>query len=100
MSLRNFVLGFTIVVTPLLSQAKNLVVCTESNPEGFDVVQYNSLITTNASADVLFNRLVEYDAVNSKVVPGLAERWEIDADGLGYTFHLRRLDTACCLVRR
>ena len=26
------------------------------------MVRYNSLTTTNASADVLFNRLVDYDA--------------------------------------
>lgn len=79
-------LGLTL---PLLAQAKPLTVCTESNPEGFDVVRYNSLITTNASADVLFNRLVEFDAVAGKVVPGLAERWEVSADGLAYTFFLR-----------
>lgn len=81
------ILGLSL---PLLAQAKPLVVCTESNPEGFDVVQFNSLVTTNASADVLFNRLVEFDASTSKVVPGLAERWEVSNDGLLYTFTLRR----------
>jgi peptide/nickel transport system substrate-binding protein len=41
-------------------------------PEGFDVVQYNSLTTTNASADVLMNRLVDFDTASGKVVPSLA----------------------------
>lgn len=69
--------------------ARPLTVCTDANPEGFDVVQYNSLVTTNASADVLMNRLVEYDAIGRKVVPGLAASWQVSDDGLSYTFKLR-----------
>ena len=49
---------------------------TEASPDGFDVVQYNSLTTTNASADMLMNRLVDYDAAAGQLVPSLAERWE------------------------
>ncbi|WP_426150782.1 ABC transporter substrate-binding protein [Pseudomonas sp. DC3000-4b1] len=73
-----------------LAQAKPLAVCTEASPEGFDVVQYNSLTTTNASADVLMDRLVDYDAQAGKVVPDLAERWSVSPDGLTYTFNLRK----------
>ncbi|WP_271409791.1 ABC transporter substrate-binding protein [Pseudomonas sp. Q1-7] len=79
-----------LLLAPLLAQSATLSVCTEASPEGFDVVQYNSLTTTNASADVLMNRLVEFDARNSQLAPSLAERWEIAADGLSYTFHLRQ----------
>ncbi|MDH4871506.1 ABC transporter substrate-binding protein [Pseudomonas sp. BN515] len=79
-----------LLLAPLLTQAATLSVCTEASPEGFDVVQYNSLTTTNASADVLMNRLVEFDAQNSKLVPGLAERWDVSADGLTYSFQLRQ----------
>ncbi|MEB0284761.1 hypothetical protein, partial [Sphingomonas sp. 10B4] len=40
------------LLCPLWAQAATqLSVCTEASPEGFDVVQYNSLTTTNASAD-------------------------------------------------
>ncbi|WP_028693179.1 ABC transporter substrate-binding protein [Pseudomonas cremoricolorata] len=73
-----------------LAQAAPLVVCTEASPEGFDVVQYNSLTTTNASADVLMNRLVEFDAAQGKVIPSLAEQWKVSADGLTYDFTLRK----------
>ena len=75
---------------PLMAQAAtSLSVCTEASPEGFDVVQYNSLTTTNASADVLMNRLVDYDAQTGKLVPSLAESWSVWPDGLTYDFKLR-----------
>lgn len=81
------------VITLLASASvagKTLVVCTDANPEGFDVVQFNSLVTTNASADVLFNRLVEFDAASGELKPGLAERWTVSEDGRVLTFTLRR----------
>lgn len=75
---------------PVMAQAATtLSVCTEASPEGFDVVQYNSLTTTNASADVLMNRLVNYDADTRKLVPSLAESWTVWPDGLTYDFKLR-----------
>ncbi len=74
---------------PLAAVSKPLTVCTESSPDGFDVVQYNSLVTTNASADLIFNGLVALDEITGTVVPALAERWEVSEDGLRYTFHLR-----------
>ncbi len=80
---------FAAVFPPALAQAAALSVCTEASPEGFDVVQYNSLTTTNASADVLMNRLVEFDATQGQVVPSLAERWTVSSDGLTYEFKLR-----------
>jgi ABC-type oligopeptide transport system substrate-binding subunit len=36
----------------------------------------------------LWERLVMLD-VNGKVVPGVADKWEMSADGLSWTFHLR-----------
>ncbi|KTB70857.1 MULTISPECIES: ABC transporter substrate-binding protein [Pseudomonas] len=77
------------LLLPIAAQASSLVVCTEASPEGFDVVQYNSLTTTNASADVLMNRLVDFDAQSGKLVPSLAESWTVSADGLTYDFKLR-----------
>lgn len=82
------------LLAPLLfpamaSAATSLSVCTEASPEGFDVVQYNSLTTTNASADVLMNRLVDFDAQSGKLVPSLAQSWTVSPDGLTYDFKLR-----------
>ncbi|MGF6791787.1 ABC transporter substrate-binding protein [Paraburkholderia sp. 35.1] len=78
-----------LLTAPALVLAKPLTVCTESSPDGFDVVQFNSLVTTNASADVIFNSLVSFDEAAKKVVPALADKWEVSPDGLTYTFHLR-----------
>lgn len=81
-----------LLLVPLLApavQAAALSVCTEASPEGFDVVQYNTLTTTNASADVLMNRLVEFDGASGKLVPSLAQSWTVSPDGLVYTFQLR-----------
>ncbi|MDA7087002.1 ABC transporter substrate-binding protein [Pseudomonas sp. SA3-5] len=79
----------TGLLSPLLVQATTLSVCTEASPDGFDVVQYNSLTTTNASADVLMNRLVEFDADSGQLLPSLAQSWQVSKDGLSYSFVLR-----------
>jgi dipeptide transport system substrate-binding protein len=83
------VIAALLAAAPALALAKPLTVCTESSPDGFDVVQFNSLVTTNASADVIFNSLVSYDEAAKKVVPALAQSWDVSPDGLTYTFHLR-----------
>jgi dipeptide transport system substrate-binding protein len=85
----NLLMAAVLLAAPVLVAAKPLTVCTESSPDGFDVVQFNSLVTTNASADVIFNTLASYDEATKKVTPALAEKWEVSADGLTYTFHLR-----------
>ncbi|WP_153101537.1 ABC transporter substrate-binding protein [Paraburkholderia hayleyella] len=87
--MRFTLLAALLVTVPALALARPLTVCTESSPDGFDVVQFNSLVTTNASADVLFNSLVAYDEAAKKIIPALADKWEVSADGLTYTFHLR-----------
>ncbi|WP_158907428.1 ABC transporter substrate-binding protein [Burkholderia sp. L27(2015)] len=84
-----FIAAVLALCVPLAVMSKPLTVCTEASPDGFDVVQFNSLVTTNASADVIFNGLVAFDETTNRVVPALAEKWEISADGLTYTFHLR-----------
>ncbi|MFC0709540.1 ABC transporter substrate-binding protein [Azorhizophilus paspali] len=78
-----------LLFAPLLAQGASLVVCTEASPEGFDVVRYNSLTTTNASADVLMDRLVEFDPQSGQLQPGLARSWQVSTDGLVYEFRLR-----------
>ncbi|NMM08871.1 MAG: ABC transporter substrate-binding protein [Polaromonas sp.] len=69
--------------------AKTLVFCSEGSPENF----YPGINTTGTSFDAdepIYNRIVEFERGGTKVIPGLAEKWDISADGKEYTFHLRR----------
>src|SRR5215210_4073881 len=71
------------------ASAKTLVFCSEGSPENF----YPGVNTTGTSFDgnePIYNRIVEFERGGTKVVPGLAEKWDISEDGTVYTFHLRR----------
>ncbi|MFI4928378.1 MAG: ABC transporter substrate-binding protein, partial [Burkholderiales bacterium] len=70
------------------AHAKTLVFCSEGSPENF----YPGINTTGTSFDgnePIYNRIVEFERGGTRVVPGLAEKWEISPDALVYTFHLR-----------
>lgn len=70
--------------------ATTLIYCSEASPEGFDPGRYTAGTTFDASAQPLFNRLVEFERGGTRIVPALAEKWSVSADGLVYTFQLRR----------
>ena len=72
------------------ADAKILTYCAEAAPEGFDPAPYISSATFDASSQVFYNRLVEFELGTANIVPGLAESWDISNDGLQYTFHLRQ----------
>jgi dipeptide transport system substrate-binding protein len=79
--------GALLGATPLA--AKTLVYCSEGSPENF----YPGVNTTGTSFDAsneVYRRLVEFEPGTTKVLPSLAERWEIQDDGKAYVFHLRR----------
>ena len=71
------------------ASAKTLVFCSEGSPENF----YPGINTTGTSFDAnsqIYSRIVDFERGGTSVVPGLAEKWTISADGLVYTFHLRK----------
>ena len=72
------------------ADAKILTYCAEAAPEGFDPAPYISNATFDASSQVFYNRLVEFEPGSANIIPGLAESWDVSADGLQYTFHLRQ----------
>ncbi len=81
-----FCIATLATTTPLA--AKTLVFCSEGSPENF----YPAINTTGTSFDAngqIYSRVVEFERGGTRVVPGLAERWDISPDGKTYTFHLR-----------
>ncbi|WP_411390212.1 ABC transporter substrate-binding protein [Pseudomonas sp. MPB23] len=78
-----------LAAAPFAQAATNLVFCSEGSPAGFDPGQYTTGTDFDASAETMFNRLTQFERGGTAVVPGLATRWDVSADGLTYTFHLR-----------
>jgi dipeptide transport system substrate-binding protein len=74
---------------PVAQAATTLVFCSEGSPAGFDPGQYTTGTDFDAGAEAIYNRLVQFERGGTRVIPGLATRWDISADGLTYTFHLR-----------
>jgi dipeptide transport system substrate-binding protein len=71
-------------------EAKTFVFCSEGSPEGFNPQFYTAGTTFDATSETIFNRLVEFKYGATTLEPGLAESWDISADGKEYTFHLRK----------
>ena len=71
------------------ASAKLLTFCSQDNPEGFDPAAFTGDATFDASSQTIYNRLVELDPGTAKLVPDLAESWDVSEDGLVYTFRLR-----------
>jgi dipeptide transport system substrate-binding protein len=70
--------------------AKTLVFCSEGSPEGWNPQFYTAGTTFDAVSRPIFNRLIEFERGTTKIIPGLAESWQISPDGRTYTFNLRR----------
>ena len=67
---------------PAPVSAKTLVFCSEGSPENF----YPGVNTTGTSFDAnsqIYSRIVDFERGGTKVVPGLAERWDISAGRQG-----------------
>ena len=79
-----------LACAPLAQAASNLVYCSEASPAGFDPAQYTSGTEFDASAETVFNRLVQFQRGGTTLEPGLATQWDVSADGKAYTFHLRQ----------
>ena len=70
--------------------AGTLTFCSDAAPEGFDVVQYETVPTEDAAGLPLYDKLMQFKPGSTELVPGLAQRWEVDSAGTTYTFHLRK----------
>ncbi|HQU02790.1 MAG TPA: ABC transporter substrate-binding protein, partial [Acetobacteraceae bacterium] len=78
------------VFASLAVAAKTLVFCSEGSPEGFNPQFFETGTTMDASSVPIYNRLVQFDLGTTNIIPALAESWTVSADGLSYTFRLRK----------
>ncbi len=65
-----------------------LLIGNQNEPATLDPQIYDAATDYNIIG-ALFEGLTNYDEKTATAVPGVAERWDISADGLVYTFHLR-----------
>src|SRR5215469_6060952 len=66
-----------------------LVVSMAADPTGLDP----EAVLNNTSGFVMatiYDSLIRYKPGTVEVEPGLAQSWDVSADGLTYTFHLRK----------
>src|SRR5882724_1911898 len=91
-TMKRLLLAAGMVLATLTGSAvaqTTLVVAIAADPTGLDP----EAVLNNTSGFVMatiYDSLVKYKAGSVEVEPGLAESWEASADGLTYTFHLRK----------
>ncbi|MGE4132939.1 MAG: ABC transporter substrate-binding protein [Bdellovibrionales bacterium] len=85
-------LGTLLLLTFVVSAhaEKTFVYCSEASPKTFNPQLAEDGATFNATSQMLYNRLVEFERGTTKVIPALAEKWTVSKDGLTYTFSLRK----------
>lgn len=91
-ALLGLLMGGAAVVAPAVvapAAGKTLVYCSEGSPENFNPMLNVTGTTFDANRPV-YQRLLAFAPGTTTVVPSLAERWDVSADGLVYTFHLRQ----------
>ena len=90
--LSRLTLGLTLALGASLCAAQNktLVYCAPSDPQGFDMPRWTTTQTIDAAGLTIYDRLVEFEPATLKLLPGLAEKWTVSADGKAYTFTIRK----------
>ncbi len=83
MTIRSMLLACSaaVMLTAGAAGAKTLVYCSEASPEGFDPAPYTAGTTFDASSHPVYDQLVEFKPGTTEIEPGLAEKWDVSADG-------------------
>ena len=94
--MKKVLMGLAVAASLLMggtAQSQNaestLVIAISADPTGLDPMAVAN-ITSNYVAATLFNSLLAYKPGTVEIEPGIAESWDISADGKTYTFKIRQ----------
>jgi peptide/nickel transport system substrate-binding protein len=80
--------GMAIMINPAPAQAKTLNFALAGNPDTLDPHKTSGTLTFQTIKSV-YDTLAEPD-MSGKLVPALAEKWQVSEDALTWTFYLRK----------
>lgn len=83
-------LALAVASGSAMAAPKTFVYCLEASPSYFSPALGTDGATLDASGRTIFNKLTDFKEGETTVVPSLAEKWDVSADGKTYTFHLRK----------
>lgn len=86
--MKNFMIFLGLISQ--FSYAKTLINCTEASPSSFNPQQVADAPSFNASSIALYDRLLRFELGTTKLIPSLAESYNVSKDGLTYIFNLRK----------
>lgn len=75
---------------PLPLLETSVIYCTQAEGFSFNPQRADAGSNMNVVTEQIFDKLVEFDPNTNRILPALAERFELSEDGLTMTFHLRR----------
>ncbi len=81
-------LGIAIMTNPTPAEAKALNFALRGNPDTLDPHKTSGTLTFQTIKSI-YDTLAEPD-MNGKIVPALAERWQVSEDALTWTFFLKK----------
>lgn len=83
-------LALAVASGSAMASTKTFVYCLEASPSYFSPAFGTDGATLDASGRTIFNKLTDFKEGETTVIPSLAEKWDVSADGKTYTFHLRK----------
>lgn len=83
-----FLLGTTVMIIPAPAEAATLNFALRGNPDTLDPHKTSGTLTFQTLKSI-YDTLAEPD-MSGKIVPALAERWEVSSDALKWTFYLKK----------
>lgn len=89
----NFLANLTAYAAPSIPQAllkDSLVYCTSVSGFSFNPQKADIGTNMNVVTEQIYDKLIELDSHTNRLIPALAERFEVSDDGLTVTFYLRK----------